>query len=198
VNVGRFGPYVKHDGAFKSIPKSDSVYDITLERAVELLAAPKSGRPEAAQGKELGFHPIDNKPVVLMTGKYGPYVKHGNVNATVPSDMNAQELTLDDAVDLLAERAARELAKSGSTARPVVTTMRAAAARSPGRGGAGQARGGPGPRAGAAGERGRAAAPQAKAGRPGGGKPAGRRGASARGGNQSGPGPGSGAKRRGR
>jgi DNA topoisomerase-1 len=132
-NVGRFGPYVKHDGAYKSIPKSESVYDITLERAVQLLAAPKSGGAGAAGGKELGAHPIDGKPVILMSGRYGPYVKHGNVNATVPSDMNPQELTLDDAVDLLAERAARELAKTGSTARPVVTTLRAGAAARQGR-----------------------------------------------------------------
>jgi DNA topoisomerase-1 len=198
-NIGRFGPYVKHDGAFKSIPKSDNVYEITLERAVELLAAPKAGRPAVAQGKELGFHPIDNKPVVLMTGKYGPYVKHGNVNATVPSDMKAEELTLDDAVDLLAERAARELAKSGSTARPVVTTMRAAAAaRAPRKGQSGAQRGGGGARGGAAaGERGRAATPQAKPGRPGGGKPGARRGAPPRGGNQASAGT-AGGRRRGR
>jgi DNA topoisomerase-1 len=166
---------------------------------VELLAAPKAGRPAVAQGKELGFHPIDNKPVVLMTGKYGPYVKHGNVNATVPSDMKAEELTLDDAVDLLAERAARELAKSGSTARPVVTTMRAAAAaRAPRKGQSGAQRGGGGARGGAAaGERGRAATPQAKPGRPGGGKPGARRGAPPRGGNQASAGT-AGGRRRGR
>jgi DNA topoisomerase-1 len=188
-NVGRFGPYVKHDGAFKSIPKAESVYDITLERAVQLLAAPKSGHPSAAPGKELGLHPIDNKPVVLMTGKYGPYVKHGNVNATVPSDMNAQEITLDDAVDLLAERAARELAKSGSTARPMVTTMRAAAASRPGR----KAGAGPGvaaarPAAGRPGSsgKGRAPAPQSRSGRPGpgGAKPGGNRAAGERSGSQ--------------
>jgi DNA topoisomerase-1 len=113
-NIGRFGPYVKHDGAFKSIPKSDSVYDITLERAVELLAAAKAG--PSNNGKVLGQHPIDNQTVVLMEGRYGPYIKHGKVNVTVPSDMDTATLNLDDAVDLLAEKAARELAKTGSTA----------------------------------------------------------------------------------
>ena len=118
-NVGRFGPYVKHDGAFKSIPKSDNVYDITLERAVELLAAPKAARGQG--GKQLGPHPIDNQAVLLMEeGRYGPYIKHGKVNVTVPSDMDPATLTLDDAVDLLAEKAAKELAKTGSTAaRPI-------------------------------------------------------------------------------
>ena len=128
-NVGRFGPYVKHDGAFKSIPKSDSVYDITLERAVELLAAPKTSR--GPEGKQLGPHPIDNQPVQLMDGRYGPYIKHGKVNVTVPTDMDAATLTLDDAVDLLAEKAAKELAKTGSTAaRPIAAQRpRTSAAR---------------------------------------------------------------------
>jgi DNA topoisomerase-1 len=184
-NVGRFGPYVKHDGAYKSIPKSESVYEIGLERAVELLAAPKAGGPAAAGGKQLGFHPIDNKPVLLMSGKYGPYVKHGNVNATVPSEMNVQELTLDDAVDLLAERAARELAKTGSTARPVVSTLRAAASARSGRSdGVRQAGRGTGRAQPAA--RGRAASPQAKPATPGGAKPAGRRAPAGRGANQAG------------
>ncbi|HEU5284738.1 MAG TPA: type I DNA topoisomerase, partial [Burkholderiales bacterium] len=115
-NVGRFGPYVKHDNVFKSIPKSESVYDITLARAVELLAQPKSGQ---GGGRHLGLHPIDNKPVAVLDGRYGPYVKHGNVNVTVPSDMDPATLTLDDAVDLLAEKAAKELAKTGSTAAPL-------------------------------------------------------------------------------
>jgi DNA topoisomerase-1 len=154
-NVGRFGPYVKHDGAFKSIPKSDSVYDITLDRALELLAAPKTAR--GPEGKQLGPHPIDNQPVQLMEGKYGPYIKHGKVNVTVPSDMEVATLTLDDAVDLLAEKAAKELAKTGSTAARPIAAQRPANQRGPGqrgdgsaRAGAGGQRGGGGPQRGAA------------------------------------------------
>jgi DNA topoisomerase-1 len=133
-SIGKFGPYVKHDGTFKSIPKSDSVYDIGLERAVELLAQPKTQRGGAAAGRALGLHPIDHKPVAVLDGRYGPYVKHGNVNLTVPPDMDAATLTLDDAVDLLAEKAAKELAKSGSTAAPIPL------AQQRGRDGRGQAR----------------------------------------------------------
>jgi DNA topoisomerase-1 len=141
-NVGRFGPYVKHEGAYKSIPKSDNVYDIGLERALELLAQPKTGRGGA--GRQLGLHPIDNKPIELMDGRYGPYIKHGNVNVTVPSDMDAATLSLDDAVDLLAEKAAKELAKSGSTAAPTPAALRG----NPRRPGPGMAGGGGGrPRA---------------------------------------------------
>ena len=125
-SIGRFGPYVKHDGQFKSIPKSDSVYDIGLERAIELLAQPKTQRGGAAAGRNLGLHPIDHQPVAVLDGRYGPYVKHGNVNVTVPPDMDAATLTLDDAVDLLAEKAAKELAKSGSTASPTPLAQRGA------------------------------------------------------------------------
>jgi topoisomerase IA-like protein len=142
-NVGRFGPYVKHDGAFKSIPKSDSVYDITLERALELLAAPKAARGPG--GKHLGPHPIDNQAVSLMEGRYGPYIKHGKVNVTVPSDMDPATLTLEDAVDLLAEKAAKELAKTGSTAARPIAAQRPANQRGrPQRGDGGQRAGGGG------------------------------------------------------
>jgi topoisomerase IA-like protein len=122
---------VKHDGVYKSIPKSESVYDITLARAVELLAQPKSGQAGSG-GRHLGAHPIDQKPVAVMDGRYGPYVKHGNVNVTIPSDMDQATLTLDDAVDLLAEKAAKELAKSGSTAAPLAAAQRPRMQQRPG------------------------------------------------------------------
>ena len=115
-SIGRFGPYVKHDTSFKSIPKSESVYDINLERAVQLLSQPKTQRGDG--GRSLGDHPIDQKPVVVMEGRYGAYIKHGNVNLTIPAEYDPATLTLDDAVDLLAEKAAKELVKSGSTASP--------------------------------------------------------------------------------
>jgi DNA topoisomerase-1 len=145
-SIGRFGPYVKHDGAFKSIPKSDSVYDIGLDRAIELLAQPKTQRGGNA-GRALGLHPIDHKPVQVLDGRYGPYVNHGNVNVTIPPDMDAATVTLDDAVDLLAEKAAKELAKSGSTASPTPLAQRGHGTRGgmPGRQGGrpGGPRGGP-------------------------------------------------------
>lgn len=135
-SIGRFGPYVKHDTTFKSIPKSESVYEITLDRALELLAQPKQQRGGA--GRNLGEHPIDFKMISVLDGRYGPYIKHGNINVTIPSDMDPATMTLDDAVDLLAEKAARELAKTGSTASPISLAQQGhAAAR-----GSGQRRGG--------------------------------------------------------
>ena len=101
--IGRFGPYVSHDGHFKSIPKDESVFDIGLERAVALLKEPKAFNARGAL-KVLGKHPADNQPVALYSGKYGPYVKHGKVNATLPDKDAIGTITLEEAVGLLAAK----------------------------------------------------------------------------------------------
>ena len=104
-NIGRFGPYVNHDGKFKSIPRSDSVFDINLDRAVELLAQANSG-PAAL--RDLGEHPADGGKVEIYSGRYGPYVQHGKLRATLPRSQTPEALTLEDAVELLAQKAAKE------------------------------------------------------------------------------------------
>src|SRR5512140_2668757 len=117
--IGRFGPYVSHDGNFKSIPKDESVFDITPERAVALLKEPKSFNARGAL-KVLGKHPDDNQPVALYSGRYGPYVKHGKVNATLPDEKMVNTVTLEEAVELLAAKAGRKKpttrAKAGTKA----------------------------------------------------------------------------------
>ena len=107
--VGRFGPYVKHGPKYKSVPSDESVLDIGMNRAVALLAEAKNPRGRAAVKpiRSIGNHPSDEAAVELYDGRYGPYVKHGGVNATVPRDIKPEELTLDQAVALLAERAAK-------------------------------------------------------------------------------------------
>jgi DNA topoisomerase-1 len=102
--IGRFGPYVSHDGQFKSIPKDESVFDIALDRAVALLKEPKQFNARGAL-KVLGKHPADNQPVALYSGRYGPYVKHGKVNATLPDKDAIGTITLEEAIELLAARA---------------------------------------------------------------------------------------------
>jgi DNA topoisomerase-1 len=114
-NIGPFGPYIKHDGAYKSIPKSDSVYQIALERAVELLSAPKTTR--GASGKQLGLHPQDQQPVVLLSGRYGPYVKHAGINATVGPDYDPANLTLEQSLAILAAKQVRPVKSNNSKAR---------------------------------------------------------------------------------
>jgi DNA topoisomerase-1 len=105
VNIGRFGPYIGHDGKFKSIPRSDSIFDIALDRAVELLAQAKTGG--AAVLRTLGEHPDDKAPIEICSGRYGPYARHGKVNATLPKDMSPDEITLEQALELIAAKAAK-------------------------------------------------------------------------------------------
>ncbi len=104
--IGRFGPYVRHDRKYASVPADEDVLSVGLNRAVDLLATAKS-RGGRNAGKEIGAHPDDGKPVTLHAGRYGAYVKHGRVNATLPKDKPAEALTLDEAVALLAERRAK-------------------------------------------------------------------------------------------
>ena len=108
--VGRFGPYVKHTTKYKTIPADESVLEIGMNRAVALLAEAKAtgrGRAAAKPIRIVGNHPADEAPVELYEGRYGPYVKHAGINATVPRDLKPEELTVDQAVSLLAERAAK-------------------------------------------------------------------------------------------
>jgi DNA topoisomerase-1 len=107
--IGRYGPYVVHEGDFRSLDATDDVHTVTLERALELIARPKGGRRRtpAKPLRDLGPHPDDGKPVQLLDGRYGPYVKHGKLNASLKKDMSPDDITLEQALDLLAARAAR-------------------------------------------------------------------------------------------
>lgn len=104
--IGMYGPYVLHDKKYKSLGKDQDVLTIDLPAAVELLAQAK-GRSAQTPIKELGAHPADGEAVAVYQGKYGPYVKHGKINATIPKDREIDSLTLAEAVELLAERAAK-------------------------------------------------------------------------------------------
>ncbi|TCJ12914.1 type I DNA topoisomerase [Parasulfuritortus cantonensis] len=116
-NTGRFGPYLLHDGKFKSIPKQLDVYTIDLAQALEVLAAPAAGRGAASPGRELGKHPADGQPVTVRDGRYGPYVSHGKLNATLRKDMNPDAISLDEALALLAAKAEKGPAKKPARAR---------------------------------------------------------------------------------
>ena len=97
--IGRFGPYLKHGPVYKSLAKDDDVLSIGLNRAISLLAEPKgANRRGGAPGKPLGDHPADGAPVTLHEGRYGPYVKHGKVNATLPKSLTPDQVTLEQAV----------------------------------------------------------------------------------------------------
>jgi DNA topoisomerase-1 len=105
VGLGRFGPYVVHDGDFRSIPKTESLFTISFERALELLREPKKGRGRGSTAlKNLGPHPENNQPVDVMDGKYGPYVKWGSKNVTLPENLKPDTVTLEQALQLIEEK----------------------------------------------------------------------------------------------
>src|SRR5262249_25964919 len=110
--VGRFGPYVQHGKTYANLEAGDDVLTIGLNRAVTLIAGkkakgPSRGRFGAGPGRPLGEHPDKGGPVVVKNGRYGPYVSHDGINATLPSDMTPETVTLEQALPLLDARAAR-------------------------------------------------------------------------------------------
>ncbi|WP_019503055.1 type I DNA topoisomerase [Pseudanabaena sp. PCC 6802] len=126
-NLGRFGPYVVHDRGkdgkdYRSLKGDDDPYTITLERALELLAQPKVTRGSAQVLRSVGTHPADEQPVEIYMGKYGPYVKHGKVNVSLPKDSSPDDLTLEQAIALLATKAP---AKSSKATASKTTTSKA-------------------------------------------------------------------------
>jgi DNA topoisomerase-1 len=108
--IGRFGPYVKHGKIYASLEDGDDVLTVGLNRAITLIAEkkanPKKGRRFGADpGKVLGEHPDQGGPVVVKNGRYGPYVSHNGINATITGDKTPETITLTEAVVLLDARA---------------------------------------------------------------------------------------------
>lgn len=124
--LGRFGPYVVHDGDFRSIPKSDDLFEVGLDRALELLSQPKKGRGRAAPLKELGEHPETGDPIQVLTGKYGPYIKCGKTNVSLPEGQEPKDVTKEMAVELLADRigAKKKKKKASSSSKKKVSKKR--------------------------------------------------------------------------
>lgn len=110
--IGRYGPYLKHGDAYKNVPPDDDVLTIGLNRAVILLG--DNLAKKAVAGRELGNHPKDGKPISIGSGRFGPYVKHNKLFASIPKAMSPDELTLEQAVELLAAKAAKDSAKKGA------------------------------------------------------------------------------------
>ncbi len=130
--IGRFGPFVLHNGTYANLPNVDEVFEVGLNRAVALLAEKRAGggrpgRGEAAALKDLGAHPGDGAPVKVLAGRYGPYIKHGATNANIPKGKDPQDVTLEEAVALLAEREA----KGGGKKKPAKAAAKPKAEKAP-------------------------------------------------------------------
>ncbi|RME96665.1 MAG: DNA topoisomerase I, partial [Alphaproteobacteria bacterium] len=116
--IGRYGPFVEHEGTYANLESVDDVFTVGLNRAVTLLAekAKKGGGRGGSVIKELGEHPSLGGKVQVMSGRYGPYVKHGKINATLPKNSVPEEVTLEEAVALIAakaEKGGKKTSRSG-------------------------------------------------------------------------------------
>ena len=104
LNSGRFGPYLKCENKSARIETSEDIFTIGLNRAVTMIAEAKPGRISSSEIKHLGEHPEDKKPVRVMKGKFGPYIKYKSLNATIPEEKDPNEITMDDAIVLIEKR----------------------------------------------------------------------------------------------
>ena len=109
--IGRYGPYVQHAGVYANLANADEVFEVGLNRAVVILAEKKAGGGRggrngaaAAPLKELGAHPVSGKPVQILSGRYGPYIKHESTNANVPKGADPMAVTLEEAIAMITAR----------------------------------------------------------------------------------------------
>ncbi|SFD49153.1 type I DNA topoisomerase [Roseivivax sediminis] len=142
--IGRYGPYVKHNKLYANLKEVDEVFEIGINRAVDVLAEKAArrggGRAAAKPLKELGEHPEQGGAINVLDGRYGPYVKWEKVNATLPKGTEPADVTLEEAVALVDEKAAKSGAKkkapakkaaAKSTAAKKGTTTKSTAAKKP-------------------------------------------------------------------
>jgi DNA topoisomerase-1 len=129
--IGRYGPFILHDGTYANLANVDEVFEVGINRAVTLLAEKRAGggqsrfqRAKATVLKALGEHPAAGGPINVLDGRYGPYVSHDGVNATVPKGRDPATLTMDEAIALIAERIEKgggKKQKSKAKAKPAKT-----------------------------------------------------------------------------
>ncbi len=129
--LGRYGPFVLHAGTYANVSDIDEVFEVGLNRAVALLAEKRAGRPgrgsAAAPLKDLGAHPETGEPIHVMAGRFGPYVKSGKINATLPKGTAPEDLTLEDALPLLAAKAGAAPKKKAPAGKKAAAPKKAAA-----------------------------------------------------------------------
>ncbi len=104
LNSGRFGPYLKCENKSARLENVEDIFTIGLNRAITLIAEAKPGRISSSLIKDLGEHPEDKKPVRIMKGQYGPYIKYKSLNATIPEEKDPTELTMEEALILIEKR----------------------------------------------------------------------------------------------
>ena len=104
LNTGRFGPYLKCESKSARLENVDEIFSIGLNRAIALIADAKPGRMSLSLIKDLGEHPDDKKPIRIMKGQFGPYIKYKSLNATIPEEKEPNEITMEEAIILIEKR----------------------------------------------------------------------------------------------
>jgi DNA topoisomerase-1 len=122
VNYGRYGGYLTCDGKNATLEDNAEVFDIGINRAVTLLANAKPGRlKSSSELKTLGEHPADGKPIKVMKGKFGPYVKYKTINATIPDSFDPETIELDEALELIDKKMDKKPRKKKKTVKKKAT-----------------------------------------------------------------------------
>ena len=133
-NLGRFGPYILHDRGkegkeYRSLKATDDVLTVTLERALAILAEPKSTRGGKKEPlRTIGNHPDDNEPVAIFSGPYGKYIKHGKINAGIPEGETVEGISLETALSLLVAKGGT-VKKTTTKAKTTATTAKTTATK---------------------------------------------------------------------
>ena len=124
LNNGRFGPYVKCANKSSTLETPDDIFSIGLNKAVTLIAEAKPGRRSSNEIKNLGEHPEDKKPVKVMKGQFGPYIKYKTINATIPDDKDPNDITMDEALVYIDKRLEYDAQKKGKKLKKTKTTKK--------------------------------------------------------------------------
>ncbi len=136
--IGRYGPFLLHDGAYANLESVEDVFSIGLNRAVTVIAEKQAkggrGRSTPTALKELGDHPDEGGKITVRDGRYGPYVNHGKINATLPKGKDPMDVTLEEALELIAAKAAKggkkkPAAKKKAPAKKTTTAKKTTAAK---------------------------------------------------------------------
>ncbi len=133
--LGRFGPYIKHNTTYVSLKDPDEMFTVGMNDAVsriaDKIANPGRGRSAAKVLKDLGKHPSTEKPVQIMEGRYGPYVKYEKINATIPKGQDPQDVNIDMALEYIAEKEAKSPKKKPARKKAAAKKKPAAKKKAP-------------------------------------------------------------------
>jgi len=123
--IGRYGPFLQHDGKYANLETVEDVFTVGLNRAVTVIAEKQAkggrGRATPAALKDLGEHPELGGTITVRDGRYGPYVNHGKINATLPKDTDPQSVTVAQALEWIAAKAAKSGKKPAAAKKPKAT-----------------------------------------------------------------------------